>query len=168
MVWFQKIPLMKTAVVNEVLETKSLTSEEILTEIFNAYKNFSENPALTIDTIWNYAHEDNREATGPKERFSMMLTSEPYNSIVDLKDYSYEVIFESDENIHYEVKVLAKNNNYFVITWVFEKTLCEEKPCWRTIGVTNQDFLILVFSRLNLLVGFQVGKFQKHFAQLRK
>mgnify|MGYP005666571133 FL=1 len=97
------------AVVNDVVETKSQTSEEILIEIFNAYKNFSENPALTIDIIWNYAHEDNREATGPKERFSMMLTSEPYDSIVDLKDYSYEVIFESDENIHYEVKVLAKN-----------------------------------------------------------
>ena len=87
------------AVVNDVVETKSQTSEEILIEIFNAYKKFSENPALTIDIIWNYAHEDNREATGPKERFSMMLTSEPYDSIVDLKDYSYEVIFESDENL---------------------------------------------------------------------
>ena len=127
-------------VLNEVKEPRSLTSEEILIEIFNAYKNFSENPALTIDTIWNYAHEDNREATGPKERFSMMLTSEPYDSIVDLIDYSYEVIFESEENIHYEVKVLAKNNNYFVITWVFEKTLCEEKPCWRTIGVSQPRF----------------------------
>ena len=130
----------ETVVVNEVLETKSLTSEEILTEIFDAYKNFSENPALTIDTIWNYAHEDNREVTGPKERFSMMLTSEPYDSIVDLKDYSYEVIFESEKNIHYEVKVLADSNNYFVITWVFEKTICEEKPCWRTIGVSHPAY----------------------------
>ena len=128
------------AVVNDVVETKSQTSEEILIEIFNAYKDFSENPALTIDIIWNYAHEDNREVTGPKERFSMMLTSEPYDSIVDLKDYSYEVIFESDENIHYEIKVLAKNNNYFVITWVFEKTLCEEQPCWKTIGVSQPKF----------------------------
>ena len=129
-----------TVVVNEVLETKSLTSEEILIEIFNAYKNFSENPTLAVDTIWNYAHQENRKVTGPKERFSMMLTSEPYNSIVDLKDYSYEVIFENDENIHYEVKVLAQNNNYFVITWVFEKTLCNEKPCWRTIGVSQPEY----------------------------
>ena len=127
-------------VLNEIKETKSLTSEEILIEIFNAYKNFSENPAFAIDTIWNYAHEKNREATGPKERFSIMLTSEPYNSIVDLKDYSYETIFENDNNIHYEVRVLAKNNNYFVITWVFEKTLCEEKPCWRTIGVSPPKY----------------------------
>ena len=127
-------------VLNEVKEPRSLTSEEILIEIFNAYKNFSENPTLAVDTIWNYAHQENRKVTGPKERFSMMLTSEPYDSIVDLKDYSYEVIFESDENIHYEVKVLAKNNNYFVITWVFEKTLCEEKPCWRTIGVSQPKY----------------------------
>ncbi len=127
-------------VLNEVKEPRSLTSEEILIEIFNAYKNFSENPTLAVDTIWNYAHQENREVTGPKERFSMMLTSEPYNSIVDLKDYSYEIIFENEKNIHYEVKVLAKNNNYFVITWVFEKTLCEEKPCWRTIGVSQPKY----------------------------
>ena len=112
---------------------QSLSSEEILVEIFDTYKVFSENPNRAVDTIWSYAHEKNQETTGPKERFSMMLTSEPYNSIIDLKDYSYEIIFESEENIHYEVKVLADSNNYFVITWVFEKTICDEKPCWRTI-----------------------------------
>ena len=119
---------------------QSLSSEEILVEIFDTYKVFSENPKRAVDTIWSYAHEKNQETTGPKERFSMMLTSEPYNSIIDLKDYSYEIIFESEENIHYEVKVLADSNNYFVITWVFEKTICSEKPCWRTIGVSQPEF----------------------------
>ncbi len=119
---------------------QSLSSEEILVEIFDTYKVFSENPNKAVDTIWSYAHEKNQETTGPKERFSMMLTSEPYNSIIDLKDYSYEIIFESEENVHYEVKVLADNNNYFVITWVFEKTICSEKPCWRTIGVSQPEF----------------------------
>ena len=119
---------------------QSLSSEEILVEIFDTYKVFSEDPNRAVDTIWSYAHEKNQETTGPKERFSMMLTSEPYNSIIDLKDYSYEIIFESEENIHYEVKVLADSNNYFVITWVFEKTICSEKPCWRTIGVSQPEF----------------------------
>ena len=119
---------------------QSLSSEEILVEIFDTYKVFSENPNRAVDTIWSYAHEKNQETTGPKERFSMMLTSEPYNSIIDLKDYSYEIIFESEENIHYEVKVLADSNNYFVITWVFEKTICSEKPCWRTFGVSQPEF----------------------------
>ena len=119
---------------------QSLTSEEILIDIFNAYKTFSDDPIKAVDIIWDYAHEDNKEITGPKERFAMMLASEPYDSIVDLKDYSYETIFESEENIHYEIKVLAQNNNYFVITWVFQKTLCDEKPCWRTIGVSQPEY----------------------------
>ena len=125
---------------SQTVVEKSLSSEEILVEIFDTYKVFSENPNKAVDTIWSYAHEKNQETTGPKERFSMMLTSEPYSSIIDLKDYSYEIIFESEENIHYEVKVLADSNNYFVITWVFEKTICSEKPCWKTIGVSQPEF----------------------------
>lgn len=124
----------------QAIVKQSLTSEEILIEIFNAYKTFSKDPVKAVDIIWDYAHEDNKEITGPKERFAMMLASEPYDSIIDLKDYSYETIFESEENIHYEIKVLAQNNNYFVITWVFQKTLCDEKPCWRTIGVSQPEY----------------------------
>jgi hypothetical protein len=124
----------------QTIVKQSLTSEEILVDIFNAYKTFSDDPVKAVDIIWDYAHEDNKELTGPKERFAMMLASEPYDSIIDLKDYSYETIFESEENIHYEIKVLAQNNNYFVITWVFQKTLCEEKPCWRTIGVSQPEY----------------------------
>ena len=124
----------------QTIVKQSLTAEEILIDIFNAYKTFSDDPVGAVDVIWNYAHEDNKEITGPKERFAMMLASEPYDSIIDLKDYSYETIFESEENIHYEIKVLAQNNNYFVITWVFQKTLCDEKPCWRTIGVSQPEY----------------------------
>ena len=127
-------------ITTQTIVKQSLTSEEILIEIFNAYKTFSDDPVKAVDIIWDYAHEDNKEITGPKERFAMMLASEPYDSIVDLKDYSYETIFESEENVHYEIKVLAQNNNYFVITWVFQQTLCDEKPCWRTIGVSQPEY----------------------------
>ena len=117
---------------------KSLDSEEVLNLIFDSYKNFTSNPEKAVDTIWGFAHEDNKEITGPKERFYQMLISEPYDSIIDLKEYSYEVTYENETNIHYEVKVLAKTNNYFVITWVFEKTECpdSEEQCWLTIAVT--------------------------------
>ena len=124
----------------EAFIEQSLTSQDILIEIFDVYKTFSDNPMEAVNTIWNYAHEINKEATGPKDRFAEMLVSEPYDSIIDLKDYSYEIIYESEENIHYEVKVLTQNNNYFVITWVFQKTLCDEKPCWRTIGVSQPEY----------------------------
>ena len=125
-----------------VEEPKSLNSEEVLNVIFESYKNFSDNPEKAIDVIWGFAHEDNKEITGPKERFAQMLVSEPYNSIVDLKEYSYEITYENDTNIHYEIKVLAKTNNYFVITWVFEKTDCPEleEKCWLTIAVTAPEY----------------------------
>ena len=123
-------------------ESKSLTSEEVLNVIFESYKNFSDNPEKAVDVIWGFAHEDNKEITGPKERFAQMLVSEPYDSIIDLKEYSYEVTYENETNVHYEVKVLAKTNNYFVITWVFEKTDCIdlEGQCWLTIAVTAPEY----------------------------
>jgi len=139
-VLIQEIESNSETTTTQTIVKQSLTSEEILIDIFNAYKTFSDDPVGAVDVIWNYAHEDNKEITGPKERFAMMLASEPYNSIIDLKDYSYETIFESEENIHYEIKVLAQNNNYFVITWVFQKTICDEKPCWRTIGVSQPEY----------------------------
>ena len=117
---------------------KSLNSEEVLNLIFDSYKNFTNNPEKAVDIIWGFAHEDNKEITGPKERFYQMLITAPYDSIIDLKEFSYEVTYENETNVHYEVKVLAKTNNYFVITWVFEKTECpdSEEQCWLTIAVT--------------------------------
>ena len=121
---------------------KSFNSEEVLNLIFDSYKNFTSNPEKAVDIIWGFAHEDNKEITGPKERFYQMLISEPYDSIINLKEYSYEVIYENETNVHYEVKVLAKTNNYFVITWVFEKTECPdlEEQCWLTIAVTAPEY----------------------------
>ena len=131
-----------TASESVIEESKSLNSEEVLNVIFESYKNFSEDPEKAINIIWDFAHENNKEITGPKERFAQMLVSEPYNSIIDLKEYSYEVTYENETNIRYEVKVLAKTNNYFVITWIFEKTDCpgSDQQCWLTIGVTAPEY----------------------------
>ena len=121
--------------------TVTLDSEDILIQILDTYRSFSSNPDESLDLIWNFAHPNNQALTGPKERFALMLTSEPYDLIIDLKDYSYKVVFKSDENIHYEVNFINQNNSYLVLTWVFEKTLCNKKPCWRTIGVSEPKFL---------------------------
>ena len=62
---------------------KSLDSEEVLNLIFDSYKNFTNNPEKAVDIIWGFAHEDNKEITGPKERFYQMLVSAPYDSMDD-------------------------------------------------------------------------------------
>ena len=55
----------------EVFVEQSLTSQDILIEIFNAYQAFSDDPIKAVDTIWNYAHEDNKDCllyTSPSPR----------------------------------------------------------------------------------------------------
>ena len=119
-----------------VVEQKG--SEDVLIEIMESYRNFSSDPDKAVEIIWNNAHKDNKEVTGPIERFKSMLISPPYNAIVDLTDYSYEVIQEDGEMVHYEIKILNNKNEYFVVTWVFTYDECEnsEGLCWQTIGVS--------------------------------
>ena len=115
-----------------------ISSEEILVEIMESYQNFSKNPDKSVEIIWNNAHKDNKEVTGPIDRFKLMLTSEPYNSIIDLTDYSYETIQKDSETVHYEIKILNNKNEYFIVTWVFVFDECELSSgmCWQTIGVS--------------------------------
>ena len=72
-----------------------------------------------------------------------MLLSEPYNSILDLKEYSFTKTVETKDTEHYEIKILASNNSYFEVTWVFQLDKCPENPindCWLTIAVTAPSY----------------------------
>ena len=82
---------------NENTQISVIEADVVLTEILESYKNFSESPQNAVDTIWDNAHPSNREITGPKDRFERMLLSEPYNSILDLKEYSFTKTVESED-----------------------------------------------------------------------
>ena len=90
----------------EVKSVEIREPEDILVEIMESYQNFSKNPDKSVEIIWNNAHKDNKEVTGPIDRFKLMITSEPYNSIIDLTDYSYETIQKDSETVHYEICLL--------------------------------------------------------------
>ncbi len=133
--------------VSENIETATeadfIESDIILTEILESYQNFSNSPENSLDTIWEYAHPDNKKITGPKENFRNMLLSEPYNSILNLKEYSFTKTVATETNEHYEIKILADNNSYFEVTWVFELDKCPDSPlndCWLTIAVTAPSY----------------------------
>ena len=128
---------------DENTQSSVIEPNVVLTEILESYKNFSESPQKAIDIIWDNAHPSNREITGPKDRFERMLLSEPYSSILDLKEYSFIKTIETEESQHYEIKILAKNNSYFEVTWVFQLDLClsdSENKCWLTVAVTAPSY----------------------------
>ena len=129
--------------IDTTAQTSVVESNAILTEILESYQNFSNSPQISLDIIWNYAHPDNKKITGPKENFRNMLLSEPYNSILDLKEYSFTKTVETKDTEHYEIKILANNNSYFEVTWVFQLDKCPENPtndCWLTIAVTAPSY----------------------------
>jgi|TARA_B110000444_G_scaffold121317_1_gene114118 hypothetical protein len=129
--------------IKDTASTNVIDSDVVLTEILESYKQFSDYPQTSLDAIWNYAHPDNKKITGPKENFRNMLLSEPYNSILDLKEYSFTKTVETENSEHYEIKILAKNNSYFEVTWVFQFDECPENPqnkCWLTIAVTAPSY----------------------------
>ena len=114
---------------NDETSFKQTGSEEILIEIMESYKDFSAEPEKAIKTIWSHAHEDNKAVTGPIERFGVMLTSEPYNAIINLTDYSFEVLQEDDQTIQYEIKI-----NFWVRasqnpSKIFPKTHLQKHTC---------------------------------------
>jgi hypothetical protein len=128
---------------DENTQSSVIEPNVVLTEILESYKNFSESPQKAIDTIWDNAHPSNRGITGPKDRFERMLLSEPYSSILDLKEYSFIKTIETEDSQHYEIKILAKNNSYFEVTWVFQLDLClsdSENKCWLTVAVTAPSY----------------------------
>ena len=119
-------------------------SEDVLVEIMESYRNFSSEPDKAVEIIWNNAHKNNKEVTGPIERFKSMLISDPYNSIIDLTDYSYELTLEDANTVQYEVKILNNKNEYFIVTWVFTYDECEisEGQCWQTIAVSPPMYFV--------------------------
>jgi hypothetical protein len=128
---------------SDIPKTNFVNSEDVLVEILDSYKNYSKNPEKSIDVIWNFAHPSNKEVTGPKDNFERMLLSDPYSSILDLKEYSITKTIETENNDHYKIKILAKNNSYFEVTWVFQLDECPENPaknCWLTIAVTAPSY----------------------------
>ena len=68
-------------------------------------------PDKAVEIIWNNAHKDNKEVAGPIKDLNAYFCS--YNAIVDLTDYSYEVIQEDGEMVHYEIKNL--NNKMSIL-----------------------------------------------------
>ena len=125
------------------ISTDLKSSEDVLVQILDIYKNYSSNPEQALDIIWDFAHPDNKEITGPKENFEKMLLSEPYNAILDLKEYSFTKTVATENNEHYEIKILAKNNSYFEVIWVFQYDDCSvgsKNQCWLTIAVTAPSY----------------------------
>ena len=102
-------------------------------------KNDSPSVDNGIEQTWEFAHPNNKEITGPLDRFKIMLKGKSYKILLDHLDH--EVIQEKLTNsvALFEVRVLGEYKSYYKFKWQVEKYINEGplKDCWLTTMVSS-------------------------------
>tara|TARA_Y100000591_G_scaffold136984_1_gene117507 strand:+ start:10 stop:483 length:474 start_codon:yes stop_codon:yes gene_type:complete len=92
-----------------------------------------------IEQTWNFAHPNNKKATGPLEKFKKMLKSASYQMMINHLSHTITKIESGDNWVQFEVIILDKEKIYHKFNWQVEKYLIEGplKDCWLTTMVSN-------------------------------
>lgn len=78
-------------------------------------------PNAGIARVWQFAHPENRETTGPLSRFSAMIQSPPYRFLIDHRAHAIEEVRVSARKAAFEVTVTAKTGKVVAYLWRLEK-----------------------------------------------
>jgi len=96
-----------------------------------------------IEQTWEFAHPNNKKATGPLEKFKKMIYSENYQLLIDHENYEIIILKQSKNILVYKVSILSKDKKKYYYRWQIEKVVEDGnlKDCWMTTGVSNPEFL---------------------------
>ena len=67
-------------------------------------------PDAGIDAAWSFAHPSNQRATGPLERFTRMLKSPTYRSLLNHSAHKLELIIATETSATFDVLVFPGGN----------------------------------------------------------
>ena len=92
-----------------------------------------------IEQTWNFAHPNNKRATGPLENFKRMIKSDSYQMMIDHLSHIITEVGSGDKWAQFEVIILDKNKIYHKFNWQVEKYTAEGplKDCWLTTMVSS-------------------------------
>jgi len=94
-------------------------------------------PNAGIARVWQFAHPDNRETTGPLSRFSAMIQSPPYRFLIDHRAHAVAEMRVGERKAAFEVTVTAGTGKVVAYLWRLEKLV--DGPMagtWLTTGVS--------------------------------
>jgi len=96
-----------------------------------------------IEQTWEFAHPNNKLATGPLERFKKMIYSDSYKILISHENNEAIILKESSNKLVYKVYILTKDKKKYYYIWQVEKVLTEGKlkNCWMTTGVSDPIYL---------------------------
>ena len=95
-----------------------------------------------IVQTWEFAHPDNRLATGPLQNFTLMILKS-FTVMINHKSHKIKLLKKNDILSFYIIEIEDKNSNQYQFQWVVQKVEKNEKfkNCWMTVNVSMPIFL---------------------------
>ena len=114
-------------------------SEVVKIQLVGLQKNNDGFEDSGIEQTWNFAHPNNKKATGPLDKFKTMIKSNNYQMMINHISHTITQIRGGDNWVQFEVIILDKNKIYHKFNWQVEK-YNEDGPlkdCWLTTMVSS-------------------------------
>ena len=114
-------------------------SEVVKIQLLGLQKNNDVFEDSGIVQTWNFAHPNNKKATGPLDNFKTIIKSNNYQMMINHISHTITEIRGGDNWVQFEVIILDKNKIYHKFNWQVEK-YNEDGPlkdCWLTTMVSS-------------------------------
>ena len=94
-----------------------------------------------IEKTWNFAHPNNKKATGPLEKFKRMIKGNNYKMMINHLSHTVTQVTSGDDWVQFEVILLDKEKIYHKFNWQVEKYTGDGplKNCWLTTMVSSPE-----------------------------
>ena len=118
-------------------------SEVVKIQLLGLQKNNSIFEDSGIVQTWNFAHPNNKKATGPLDNFKTMIKSNNYQMMINHISHNITEVRGGDNWVQFEVIILDKNKIYHKFNWQVEKYKEDGplKDCWLTTMVSSPQSL---------------------------
>ena len=118
----------------------SIKPSEVISIQLSALKNnnFPFNDA-GISQTWEFAHPQNRQHTGPLEKFTQMMYSSSYEIMLNHDFHKIIPVSQKNNIAYFFIELTDKIGNKFGFQWTLQKVIVDGdlKNCWMTIGVSQ-------------------------------
>ena len=136
-IFFISVSISKAELVKPNSDIKP--SEVVKIQLLGLQKNNDEFEDSGIQQTWNFAHPNNKKATGPLDRFKRMIKGNNYQMMINHLSHSITKVRGGDSWAQFEVIILDKEKIYHKFNWQVEK-YTEDGPlkdCWLTTMVSS-------------------------------
>ena len=114
-------------------------SEVVKIQLLGLQKNNDGFEDSGIEQTWNFAHPNNKKATGPLDKFKRMIKGNNYQMMINHISHTITEIRGSDNMVQFEVIILDNKKIYHKFNWQVEKYIEDGplKDCWLTTMVSS-------------------------------